>query len=1206
MSKSLLGGLTAGLGSGSGKSRAAKPISIESQRITTLAPLCGSLEELSSTASSSVKTLQSLIRLSSRVAEIESNCVAQLRSLFASDLFLQDNVSPIAYQLNRSLAEYVLARADEQETIASEFEQQAAVLSALHGQYEATVLELQQSKTVCLELAFPGISKLLQEREGQPQLEDGKGAATAARMIKQEPSRSTSSSPSSSGHSQQISPSPLARSGSLSKLASSAANLALVAANQGEAPLPLTTCEDLLAEVLSSALDSFETNEATRLQVTARALLGSLASLQAAAHSFSNKVDSIVKNVMGELNSTSSLLSPLPTTALKLSTSDSSTDVGNTKASELTRANSEELSYSISVSGIDPSVVFRDVSTVTGAMRSLLGSASVFVTSGATLGGSDGPRSPGPGSPSNGTPSKLAQTSSNAPSPCPVGESKQSEIVKVPEHLAKDESVPVGRKSPPNASSEALRKRRVSILGSKLIRTINELRKEGQIDSDAPIEPSFPETDVTLPTKTDSDPSTGQGTRDKRGRRFSTHLAAWEIEERRRRQAAEDIERDAKALQPEMNAVLEVLMDEHKVFSCIMTHRATVGEDSPDMSAPGSKWYDNFVARIDKELQHPAGRLAFTRALTAQRNTSRGSLLRVPGPSFEPLSILFNRFLDHAYAALDGTPAQVVMVTSQSLWKDAGQAATTGPSSTKESGLSSNRIYLHTAIQSHPAWQDMKFWEKPYFESLGDLLNRATLAAVDAAPVQRRGAEEVEDPDAIAAGVERAQLAQVVSQVSTYAHNMMDFNVPTEVVKQFVEKMCALSGVSDEHQAMVQSLVDDLDMQRTQQRNSSGGRDESVMATTTSLPRTPVGHADVETRSVVSHISSSHASAKHSVSEVEKQKRRDDHISLLSEALRTLIDGIYVTHYLPDGARRVLITLVPSMSETSNRNSLARSTQSGRPILAIPDVFASTSHLPVSASRMQAAASSPDEVGTSGYLCWAVQDIGPTSSATSGESKSSEAFERWHDLAATDDSSQQVSGVEIYVPKCPQGSLPLASSISVTLGRDSALFDSMPHARIAKQSHCIALTAPLELFVGQRKMTVNAQTPSKAHAVGRPERTNTDSGITSHASPTKSERGGLSSIARGIGMAIDSFATGLSSALSSSNTGSSSAVPHSPNKERLVEFDLEADSSERATAFVFAVSELSQQPDHSILQQALRIATSPMGPSPLQSARNKP
>ena len=145
-----------------------------------------------------------------------------------------------------------------------------------------------------------------------------------------------------------------------------------------------------------------------------------------------------------------------------------------------------------------------------------------------------------------------------------------------------------------------------------------------------------------------------------------------------------------------------------------------------------SRQLDEEELKVARRLfQTAEGRTAFATVINLQRN--RGQL-HLSATAFERLAKLILLFLDMAREAMHVAPIQLVMILSQSLWRDAdapapssSPAAAASPTpkplapSASSGSLSSARapkkLFLSTLINEHAVWTDDRFWEESFFDA---------------------------------------------------------------------------------------------------------------------------------------------------------------------------------------------------------------------------------------------------------------------------------------------------------------------------------------------------------------------------------------------------------------------------------------------------------------------------------------------------------
>ena len=241
-------------------------------------------------------------------------------------------------------------------------------------------------------------------------------------------------------------------------------------------------------------------------------------------------------------------------------------------------------------------------------------------------------------------------------------------------------------------------------------------------------------------------------------------------------------------------------------------------EDTPESSDmlpdEKSRALDEEELKVARRLfSTPEGRGAFATVINLLRN--RGQL-HLSHTAFERLSKLILLFLDQAREAMHVAPIQLVMILSQSLWRDADNsltsptAATTASSSTpssnplspstSSSSLSSQRavapkkVFLSTLVNSHPVWTDDRFWEESFFDAFRSKLTEDQVRV-------HKWHSDTEQAESLHA---RKQAA--FATLSTFAMNMKEFGMDKKDIDRFVEKHAHLNDLEPEQVEMLRMM----------------------------------------------------------------------------------------------------------------------------------------------------------------------------------------------------------------------------------------------------------------------------------------------------------------------------------------------------------------------------------------------------------------
>ena len=240
-------------------------------------------------------------------------------------------------------------------------------------------------------------------------------------------------------------------------------------------------------------------------------------------------------------------------------------------------------------------------------------------------------------------------------------------------------------------------------------------------------------------------------------------------------------------------------------------------EDTPESSDmlpdEKSRALDEEEKKVARRLfSTPEGRGAFATVINLLRN--RGQL-HLSHTAFERLSQLILLFLDQAREAMHVAPIQLVMILSQSLWRDAESSTTSPPTATtastapssnplspsnSSSSLSSQRavapkkVFLSTLVNSHPVWTDDRFWEESFFDAFRSKLTEDQVRV-------HKWHSDTEQAESLHA---RKQAA--FATLSTFAMNMKEFGMDKKDIDRFVEKHAHLNDLEPEQVEMLRMM----------------------------------------------------------------------------------------------------------------------------------------------------------------------------------------------------------------------------------------------------------------------------------------------------------------------------------------------------------------------------------------------------------------
>ena len=238
-------------------------------------------------------------------------------------------------------------------------------------------------------------------------------------------------------------------------------------------------------------------------------------------------------------------------------------------------------------------------------------------------------------------------------------------------------------------------------------------------------------------------------------------------------------------------------------------------ESSDMLPDEKSRSLDEEEKKVAKRLFTTAeGRGAFATVINLLRN--RGQLHLSP-TAFERLSQLILLFLDQAKEAMHVAPIQLVMILSQSLWRDAEPQPITSPtpthipsnplspsaaSSSSASSLPSpqnrsaapKKVFLSTLINTHPVWVDDRFWEESFFDAFRSKLTEDQVRV-------HKWHSDTEQAESLHA---RKQAA--FATLSTFAMNMKEFGMEKREIDRFVEKHAHLNDLEPEQVEMLRMM----------------------------------------------------------------------------------------------------------------------------------------------------------------------------------------------------------------------------------------------------------------------------------------------------------------------------------------------------------------------------------------------------------------
>ncbi|GAB5370805.1 hypothetical protein AAMO2058_001524800 [Amorphochlora amoebiformis] len=203
-----------------------------------------------------------------------------------------------------------------------------------------------------------------------------------------------------------------------------------------------------------------------------------------------------------------------------------------------------------------------------------------------------------------------------------------------------------------------------------------------------------------------------------------------------------------------------------------------------------SKLDSKAMTRLDSILTSKSGRAAFAATLNHHRNHGFDNKMNheISIQSFEILSTLMIRFLDHAYKEMDTAPAQLVMIMSQTFYKTEPKEG--------ESKSSDTRIYLQKRVKEHDIWRSTRFWEEAFFQSLARAMKRDSRVSAARWHTNKEQEEAMDRRKKVLFG-----------QLGAFAHNMQEFGMPVGPTEKFIQKICTINELGGTERNALLSII---------------------------------------------------------------------------------------------------------------------------------------------------------------------------------------------------------------------------------------------------------------------------------------------------------------------------------------------------------------------------------------------------------------
>jgi hypothetical protein len=259
---------------------------------------------------------------------------------------------------------------------------------------------------------------------------------------------------------------------------------------------------------------------------------------------------------------------------------------------------------------------------------------------------------------------------------------------------------------------------------------------------------------------------------------------------------------------PERRAAEHTLAE---LFDAVTGRMSSPSAASPAVASPPTQSVVTYSVGRERDLT-PAeqvqahellstsdGRKSFSSVLNRQRNTSGG--LKLSATALARLAALTRVFLDQAAQAMHVSPAQLVMIMSQSFYTahDSPDSESSNspdsPSSPSPSKGQEQRTYLIALVKGHRIWRDMRFWEEAFFDAFNSKIRKSAAARV------HKWHSDLEQAESLHT---RKQVC--FSTLSTFIHNLSEFSLPPTAIVEFAEKLSSINELEPEQLAMLRTM----------------------------------------------------------------------------------------------------------------------------------------------------------------------------------------------------------------------------------------------------------------------------------------------------------------------------------------------------------------------------------------------------------------
>jgi hypothetical protein len=127
-------------------------------------------------------------------------------------------------------------------------------------------------------------------------------------------------------------------------------------------------------------------------------------------------------------------------------------------------------------------------------------------------------------------------------------------------------------------------------------------------------------------------------------------------------------------------------------------------------------------------------------------------------------------------------------------------------------GERGDRVFLKSALLSHPIWQSAAFWEESFSSALSSALKEG--------PAVRKW--HAMTPDEMRDAVLRVHNI-VFSNVGAYAHSMLEFGCDAAMARKFVLRICHIYQLQeDQRESLVRMLEGSRSRSSSRSREGSG------------------------------------------------------------------------------------------------------------------------------------------------------------------------------------------------------------------------------------------------------------------------------------------------------------------------------------------------------------------------------------------------